>query len=85
MSITSPKKEKEKQFVAIEKEEKVKPFGGAIKEEKVIYFDGKQYVCKLPTKIMQEIWNKGDKLLFKLIFPKHINKEPELKIEYIKK
>jgi len=57
-------------------------------DEKPIYFDGRQYSVKLPTRFMEMLgFDKGDKLKFKLINPLPIKPDlkPKLVIEYAKK
>ncbi|MDD5331479.1 MAG: hypothetical protein PHE43_01490 [Candidatus Nanoarchaeia archaeon] len=73
------------EYETIKKEKKI----GAekIKEEpleSLIYFDGRQYSCKIPKKVMDTVgFRKGDKLKFTLI---KIPREGviELEVEYVK-
>lgn len=55
-------------------------------EKKLIHFDDRQYSVKFPKKFIDTIeYKEGDFLLFTLIKPFDINKEPNLKIEYKRK
>jgi len=42
-------------------------------------------VCKLPKKIMDEIWAEGDKLSFQLTFDTAQPTKPKIDVEYMKK
>lgn len=55
-------------------------------KEKTIYFDGTQYSVKLPKKFMDAVgYKEGDKLVFKLVTPTDLDKDPHLEIEYRRK
>ncbi len=73
--------DREKDFININ----VEQHSRRIEEEKLIYHDGKQYICKLPKEIMQEIWEKGDKLKFLLNINPKDPTNPNIKVKYVKK
>ena len=85
MKKNSPKKgdrkEKDKEFIKL-REPKPEPFLDGLEVSKPIYFDKKQYSCKLPKRILDEVWEKGDRLNFKLRFDKDRN--PFVEVEYLK-
>lgn len=76
---------REKEFAGIGDIEQIKSQPEPIVEKKKIIYDERQYSCKIPKRIMEEIgYNDGDMLKFKLIYPEDKLKKPKLEIEYIK-
>lgn len=73
------------EYTSIEKKQKIKePIEIIDVEERNIYFDERQYSCKLPPDMMKAIrYKSGDRLKFTLI-KKPIEGKAELKIEYVR-
>jgi hypothetical protein len=84
-NLPEDKKSKEKDFASIGDKQQVKSEPKPIIEEKPVYFDGTQYSCKIPKKIMEEIgYKNGDALKFIVSYPKDVFKIPNLEIKYVR-
>ncbi len=73
---TKERTEREINFASLEDLWKVITKPTVLSIDRSIFFDGRQYICKLPKTIMEQIWLEGSKLRFILT----ITPEKEIKL-----
>lgn len=87
-SSTSKKELRERAFAKLgeydfQEKPKKEQTSNTISETKSIYYDKRQYSCKLPVKLLNDFYAEGDALQFTRNIKS--NGEIEILVEYVKK